>query len=162
MSLPKPSDSKSDTEDINNKLDIQHIDIVIGGITFATMDEVKASIKESSRKTEVYTLSERLSKIEAITPIPILKSSNWYHWHESVQKLIQLSDTSAAFLPDPPRNKALTMWSIWWASKLRETAPEVQTAPRDPPRFILSKIANVTNGNAHTNKINIVHRFWIF
>ncbi|KAI0994164.1 hypothetical protein K3495_g14018 [Podosphaera aphanis] len=120
MSLSKPSDSKSDTEEINNKLDIQHIDIEIGGITFATMDEVKASIKEPSRKTEMYTLSICLSKIEAMTPIPILKSSNWYHWHESVQKLIQLSDTSAAFLSDPSRNKALTMWSIWWASKLRK------------------------------------------
>ena len=114
--------------------------IVINSTLFATKEEVDASIKESNRKTEVFTLSEHLSSIDKMSPIPTPKPSNWHHWCESTQNLIQLSDTSATILPDTPRNKALTMWKSWWASMLRETAPYVQTAPSNNPRTILAKV----------------------
>lgn len=138
MSSSNTTDDKSNT-DANSKTDTLENGIVINSILFATKDELQASIKESSRKTEIFTLSERLSSIDKMTPIPILKPSNWQHWCESIQNLIQLSDTSAAFLLEPPRNKALTMWKTWWAHKLKETAPDVRTAPSDRPRTILTK-----------------------
>ena len=133
--------------------------IIINSTLFATKEEVDASIKESNRKTEVFTLSERLSSIDKMSPIPTLKPSNWHHWCESTQNLIELSDTSAAFHLDPPRNKALTMWKTWWASKLRETAPDFQTAPSDNPRTILTKIVAASKSNCHNQNMNVVYRF---
>ncbi len=98
-------------------------DIIIGGLTFATADDLKESIKESQRKTEIWTLTDRLQSIDKMTPLPCLKKNNWFQWFESVENLIFLTQTSAAFLPQLPRNKAIRMWSTWWVAKLRETAP---------------------------------------
>lgn len=118
--------------------------VVIGNINFATDEEVKVSVRESSRKTEVWTLSERLSYVEKIALIPVLSSSNWTHWYESIQRLMRLSDTSAAFINHSPSNKATTLWFSWWATKLRETAPHIRTAPRDSPLTILTKKVNMS------------------
>ncbi|POS85898.1 hypothetical protein EPUL_002308, partial [Erysiphe pulchra] len=82
--------------------------IVIGGIIFATPDDVKSSVKESAKKSDICKLSEKLTNIEKISPLPTLKSSNWRYWYESVQRLLMLTETSAAFLPTPPRNKVST------------------------------------------------------
>lgn len=50
--------------------------IIIGDITFATAEELQSSIKEASKKTEVYTISERLHHIEKMMTLPKLTSSN--------------------------------------------------------------------------------------
>ena len=134
-------------------------DIVIDTILFATEEEIDASIKESTRETDTITIRRRIQKIECLTLVPTLEPTNWQQWCESIQNLIQLTDTSAAFLLNPPRNKALTIWKTWWATLLREAAPHVQTALDDRPRDMLSKIIAKTKIN---QKMNVVYRFWNF
>lgn len=70
-------------------------DLAILGITFALANEVIDSIKESKKKTEIWTLSERLKSVAEMSPIPKLTKSNWRHWQESVQTLLSLSDISS-------------------------------------------------------------------
>ena len=137
-------------------------DIVINGIFVASADDFKSSIKESTKNTEIYTLSERLKNIEQIVPLPTLKPSNLHHWFESVQRLMTLTDTSAVFLPTPPRNKALMLWSSWWTVKLKDSAPHIKIAPRDSARTILTTISNVSLASRQTNLMTITHRFWSF
>ncbi|POS82227.1 hypothetical protein EPUL_005114 [Erysiphe pulchra] len=72
-------------------------DLAILGITLATADNLADSIEESYKKTAVWKLSERLQNIAAMSPIPKLKTTNWRHWHEYVQTLLSLSQTSAVF-----------------------------------------------------------------
>ncbi|POS85366.1 hypothetical protein EPUL_004436 [Erysiphe pulchra] len=81
----------------------------------------------ANRKTEVWTLSERLNNIDKTVPSPKLNSSNWNHWCESIQRLMYLTETARIFLPDIPTTKATTMWSAWWNSKLRESAPHIKS-----------------------------------
>ncbi|POS83560.1 hypothetical protein EPUL_003034, partial [Erysiphe pulchra] len=64
--------------------------LVILGIILATADDLADSIEESYKKTDVWTLSERLQNIAAMSPIPKLKTTNWRHWHESVQTLLDI------------------------------------------------------------------------
>lgn len=136
--------------------------LMIQGITFASVEDIADSIKESSRKTEVWTLSDRLKSIAKMSPIPKLKASNWFHWQESVQKLIFLSQTSAVFLKSPPQNRAITMWSTWWAAKLKDSAPHVTTAPRDSAREILKEIIMSSQAQSHSNTLSITAKFWNF
>lgn len=156
-SVSKPSD-EADLKPTTEKSPCE--ELIIHGIIFATTDDIKDSQKESNRKTELWTLTDRLKSIADMIPIPKLSSSNWLQWTESIQKLIFLSQTSAAFLHNPPRNKAITMWSTWWAAKLKESAPHVQTAPRDSARRILSEIVISSQTKAHRNVLNITARFW--
>ncbi|KAI0991968.1 hypothetical protein K3495_g16218, partial [Podosphaera aphanis] len=97
-----------------------------------------------------------------MTPLPCLKKNNWFQWFESVENLIFLSQTSAAFLPQLPRNKAIRMWSTWWVAKLRETAPHIRTAPRDNPRAILNEIVSSSQATSFSNVNSIVSRFWTY
>ena len=150
---------KSET-DLKFENDTFENGILINTILFATKEEVIASIRESTRETESLTIFERVSSTENITPAPILEPSNWNQWCESIQNLIQLTDTSAAFLLDPPRNKALTIWKSWWATLLREAAPDVQTAPNDRPRDILSKIVAASKDNIHSQNMKVIYQFW--
>ncbi|KHJ32989.1 putative serine threonine protein kinase domain protein [Erysiphe necator] len=135
-------------------------DLVILGITLATADDLADSIEESYKKTAVYTLSERLHNIAAMSPIPKLKTMNWRHWHESVQTLLSLSQTSAVFQKNPPSNRAIKLWSIWWSSKLRETAPHIQSAPSDNARDILKEIIIDSQAQIVTSVLNVTARFW--
>ncbi|KAI1006073.1 hypothetical protein K3495_g2143, partial [Podosphaera aphanis] len=147
--MPTSNDSQSDS-------------IVIHGIVFASNDDVQTSIKESNRKTEIWTWSERLSNIEKIAPVPTLKPSNWLHWCESIQRLMLLTETSAVFLPSPPKNKTMIIWSAWWTAKLRAVASHIETAPRDSPLMLLSTITAASLARRQTNLMNIAHRFWTF
>ncbi|POS82500.1 hypothetical protein EPUL_006648, partial [Erysiphe pulchra] len=135
-------------------------DLVILGITLATADDLADSIEESYKKTAVWTLSERLHNIAAMSPIPKLKTTNWRHWHESVQTLPSLSQTSAVFQKNPPSNRAIKLWSIWWSSKLRETAPHIQSAPSDNARDILKEIIIDSQAQIVNSVLNITARFW--
>lgn len=85
--------------------------IIIGKLIFAASDELQTSVKEASRKTEIFTLSERLNQIEKIMPIPTLNSSNFNHYCQSIQRFIRLSDTAVVFLSHSPTTKAGTLWS---------------------------------------------------
>ncbi|KAI0992017.1 hypothetical protein K3495_g16169, partial [Podosphaera aphanis] len=155
----KGDDPKHQTSTPN---DIQPDSIVIQGIVFASSEDVQKSIKESNRKTEVWTWSERLSNIEKIAPVPTLKPSNWLYWCESIQRLLLLTETSAVFLPSPPTNKTTIMWSAWWTAKLKDVAPQIETAPRDSPLTILTTIAVASLARRQTNLMNVAHRFWTF
>ena len=135
-------------------------ELIIHGIIFASADDLKDSLKESNKKTEIWTLTDRLKSIAEMSPIPKLKSSNWLHWNESVQKLMFLSQTSAAFLNSPPHNKAVTMWSTWWETKLRESTLHIPIVPRDSARGILSEIVMLSQTKAHSNVLNITAIFW--
>ncbi|POS81831.1 hypothetical protein EPUL_005979, partial [Erysiphe pulchra] len=119
-------------------------DLAILGITFTLANEVTDSIKESKKKTEIWTLSERLKSVAEMSPIPKLTRSNWRHWQES----------------DPPNNGAIKMWSKWWSSKLRETAPHIKTAPSDSTRNILKEITISSQADSHTSVLHATARFW--
>ncbi|KAI1000598.1 hypothetical protein K3495_g7598 [Podosphaera aphanis] len=112
--MPPPSNLSAESKlsgvsDVDDEF--QNNDITISSITFATADDVNESIKESKRKTEIWSLTDRLKSIDAITPVPILRKNNWLQRYESVENLLFLSQTSAAFLPQLPRNKAIRVWS---------------------------------------------------
>lgn len=159
-SLPKPSDEADLLADASAKF--MDEDIIIHGHLFATSEDVISSLKESRRKTEIWTLTDRLNSLEKSNPIPILKGSNWSHYYKSVEQFIFLSQTSAAFLHDQPRNRAIIMWKSWWVSKLRETAPNVRTSPSDSPKEILTEIFLTSQAQAHNKIITLTSRFWMF
>ncbi|POS83257.1 hypothetical protein EPUL_004354, partial [Erysiphe pulchra] len=56
--------------------------VQISDIVFASSDEVKTSLKEENRETDVWTLSERLGNIEKMIPLPKLTSSNNNYFYE--------------------------------------------------------------------------------
>ncbi|CAD6504806.1 BgTH12-00309, partial [Blumeria graminis f. sp. triticale] len=93
--------------------------VQINNIIFATSDDVKTSLKEAHRKTEVWTLAERLGNIEKICTIPKLTSSNWNSYFESIKRLISVTETACVFLPVTQSTKAVIIWSAWWAAKLK-------------------------------------------
>ncbi|KAI0990815.1 hypothetical protein K3495_g17372, partial [Podosphaera aphanis] len=128
--------------------------ISIAGIQFATAEQLEESLKESNKKTEIWTLSTRLDSIEKVTPVPTLQLSNWFQWRDSVQKLIFLTQTSAAFLENPPFNRAVIMWSGWWAAKLKETAPNIRTAPSASARSILFEIVSASESNVFATSLS--------
>ncbi|POS82154.1 hypothetical protein EPUL_006067, partial [Erysiphe pulchra] len=115
--------------------------VQISDIFLASSDDAKSSLKEANRKTEVWTLSERLGNIEKMISLPNkLTSSNNNYFYECIKRLIQLTDTSCVFLTSVPITKATTMWSAWWVSKLRDAAPYIKTTDQDSPRIVLTTI----------------------
>ncbi|KHJ31074.1 putative serine threonine protein kinase domain protein [Erysiphe necator] len=155
----KPSDEA--THDDNDSLNLND-ELKLQGITFASSEDMKDSLKHSNRKIDIWTLTDRLNSLEKSTPIPQLKGSNWNHYYDSIKKFLYLSQTSAAFLSDPPRNRAITMWEAWWVAKLRETAPHVRTAPSDSVRTVLSEIVLTSQAQSQTKILSITARFWTF
>ena len=156
---PKPSSEAEDTE--SSSLHAEQ-DITIGDIQFVNSGDFKESIRESTKKTEIWTLTVRLESIGKMTPILILNESNWQQWQQSIKDSLSLSQTSAAFLNNPPKVKPIRMWSNWWVAKLRATAPNIHTAPCDPPRVILKQIAQICHAKSHNNLIKIISHFWDF
>lgn len=159
--IPKPSNKASSTPDDSQDTSTLQI-IQISDIVFASSDDVKTSLKEANRKTEVWTLSERLGNIEKMIPLPKLTSSNNNYFYECVKRLIQLTDTSCVFLSSVPITKATTMWSAWWVSKLKDAAPHIKTTDQDSPRIVLTTIVSQTQANLRVNLMKIAHRFWSF
>lgn len=159
-SLFKPSSEAADAD----KMSSEHTeeDITIENIQFVNSEDLQESIKESSRKTEIWTLTSRLESIDRMTPVPILKKSNWQQWQQAIQDLLSLSQTSAAFLTNPPSTKPIRMWSNWWVAKLNETAPNIHSAPSDPPRVILNHIVRTCNAKSHSNVVKVITQFWDF
>ena len=145
-----------------------HSDIItsdyvqINNIIFATSDDIKASLKKANKKTEIWTLSERLNNIERINPIPKLTSSNWNYYYESVKRLIYLTETACTFLPTPPSTKAATMWSAWWTSKLRESVPHIKINANESPFCVLTTIVSQSQTMMHSNLLEIIERLWTF
>ncbi|KHJ31036.1 putative serine threonine protein kinase domain protein [Erysiphe necator] len=131
-------------------------------VTIASEDDVKTSLAVANRKTEVWTLSERLNNIEKMVPLPKLTSSNWNHWYESVQLLLYLTETACVFLSDFPTTKATLLWSAWWNSKLRESAPQIRTGIRESPLAILTSVVVQTQATLRTNLMTVRQRFWTF
>ena len=70
----KPSSEAEDTE--SPSLHTER-DSTIGDIQFVNIEDLKESIRESTKKTEIWTLTARLQSIDTMTPIPILNASNW-------------------------------------------------------------------------------------
>ncbi|POS82208.1 hypothetical protein EPUL_006539, partial [Erysiphe pulchra] len=100
----KPSDeAKFVPENANFQLP-SHIDIC--GITFAKYSELNSSFNQAYQKTDVHTLSQRLSNIEKIISLPKLISTNWNFWYNSVIQLMLLTETSVVFLQNPPSTTA--------------------------------------------------------
>ncbi|KAI1007745.1 hypothetical protein K3495_g476 [Podosphaera aphanis] len=145
--LIKKKKGKDPNHQISTLDNSQPDSIVIQGIVFVSAEDVQTSIKESNRKTEIWTSSERLSNIEKIAPVPTLKPSNWLHWYESIQRLMLLAEKSAY---------------AWWTAKLKAVAPHIETAPRDAPLLLLTTIAVASLARRQTNLMNIAHRFWTF
>lgn len=158
-SSSKPS-TEATTDAYNPASKCTEEDITVGKIQFATAPDVQDSIKLSAKKTELYTLTAHLESIDKMTPIPTLKQSNWNQWLRAIRDLISFTQTSAAFLEYPPQTKSVRLWSNWWAAKLRETAPQIHSAPSDSPRIILSHIVRNCRAKIHTNVVKIVARFW--
>ncbi|POS82902.1 hypothetical protein EPUL_006221 [Erysiphe pulchra] len=133
----KPSAETNILDDkTDNKSSITN-SITIGDINFATGEELQTSIEEVSRKTEISTLFERLSQVEKMMPIPKLNSSNDVHYSG-------------------------TLWYTWWASKLKETAPQIRTAPSDSPLTILTTIVTRSPADSLSNLMAISHKFYSF
>lgn len=109
---------------------------------------------------DVYSLSERLTNIKNILFIPTLKSHYWCHQYKYIQKMLLLTETVAAFLTKPPINKAITLWSLQCAAKIREVAPNFMTAPRDSLRAILTTVTAMSLASIQVNLINTTDRFW--
>lgn len=95
------------SEESHSKYDIprtyQNGDLVIGGIVFASSDDISDPLKESGWKTEIWTLTDRLKSISNITPAPKLKASNWKYWCDSIQKPFCHSQFLRHFLKCPPQ-----------------------------------------------------------
>ncbi|KHJ35917.1 putative serine threonine protein kinase domain protein [Erysiphe necator] len=144
-----PKDTIPDTND--DSIVIPSGGIKIGGITFASHGDLKTSYKEASRKTEVWTLSERINNIEKLVPIPKLTTNNWKFWHESVKRLIHLTKTSVVFFANSPFTDATIMWSAWWISKLREAAPHIKTSLSESPLSLLTAIVSESLIASHAN-----------
>ncbi|CCU76537.1 serine/threonine protein kinase domain protein [Blumeria hordei DH14] len=154
----KPSlEAKTDFDETN-----ESTSITISGIEFASTEELEDSLKESNKKTEIWTISTRLDSIERVTPVPKLTRSNWSQWRIAIKRLIFLTQSSAALLEEPPYNKTILMWSGWWAAKLKETAGDIRTAPSDNPRSILHEIVLISQSNVFSTVLSITTRFWNF
>ncbi|CAD6506181.1 BgTH12-07111 [Blumeria graminis f. sp. triticale] len=136
--------------------------VQINNIIFATSDDVKTSLKEVQRKTEVWTLTERLGNIEKICTIPKLTSSNWNSYFESIKRLISVTETACVFLPVTPSTKAIIIWSAWWAAKLKESASHIKINDNETPLFVLTTIVSQTQAAMRSNLIEIINRFWTF
>ncbi|KAI1006896.1 hypothetical protein K3495_g1321 [Podosphaera aphanis] len=136
--------------------------IVTAGFKFASTEEHDDSLKESNKMTDIWTLSARFDSIEKVTPIPKLSRSDWFLWPNSVKRLVFLTHLSAAFLEEPPHNRAILMWSGWWAAKVKETATEIRTAPSDNPRSILNEIFSISESNVFSAVLSSTARFWNF
>ncbi|CAD6501298.1 BgTH12-01550 [Blumeria graminis f. sp. triticale] len=134
----------------------------MNNIIFATSDDVKTSLKEAHRKTEVWTLTERLGNIEKICTIPKLTSSNWNSHFESIKWLISVTETACVFLPVTPSTKAVIIWSAWWATKLKESASHIKINDNETPLFVLTTIVSQTQAAMRSNLIEIINRFWTF
>lgn len=72
-SLFKPSDEADLLADVSAKF--MDEDIKVHGHAFATSEDVISSLKESRRKTDIWTLTDRLNSLEKSNLIPILKGS---------------------------------------------------------------------------------------
>ncbi|KAI1004326.1 hypothetical protein K3495_g3890 [Podosphaera aphanis] len=79
MSSMHPNPSNEKKPEVENPSDDEIAQVSISGIVFATSEDLDDSLKESKKKTEIWTLTSRLESIERMTPIPILKGANWNH-----------------------------------------------------------------------------------
>ncbi|KAI1002152.1 hypothetical protein K3495_g6047 [Podosphaera aphanis] len=136
------TDKPSEEVDIESKYESPTITgISIAGVQFATAEKLEESLKESNKKTEIWSLSTRL---------------------DSIEKLIFLTQSSAAFLEDPPYNSEVIIWSGWWAAKLKETAPNIRTTPSASARSILFEIASASESNVFATSLSSTARLCSF
>ncbi|KAI1006432.1 hypothetical protein K3495_g1788 [Podosphaera aphanis] len=75
---------------------------------------------------------------------------------------LALALASGENLEDPPYDRAVIMWSGWWAAKLKETAPNIRTAPSASARSILFNIASTSESNVLATSSSSTARFWSF
>ncbi|KHJ31946.1 putative serine threonine protein kinase domain protein [Erysiphe necator] len=81
----------------------------------------------------------------------------------SVSKDLSFSQTDLVFfLLSFVVTKATTIWSAWWAYKLKEIAHHIKSADQDSPRVILTTIVTQAQANLRANLMTITRKFWTF